>query len=293
MNRSNTPLLTIFSIPKAFSGHNCIIQRNAIKSWQLLGQVEIILFGNDPGVLEIAREMNIRHFPKIETTDQGTPYLDKAFQVAIQSARGKLMMYINCDIILLSGLFEKLSKVDLSMFLLNGRRWDMTITEELDFGKGWETRLRQQIKQDGKLHGYSGIDYFIFPKNFPHDLPHFVVGRPCWDNWLIWHAKKQHIPIIDATETVTAIHQNHDYLHSKFGEKDRVGGPETKKNYVLSGGFARMLSIREADYLLTTKGLIRPPLLRSFFTWISRFQFWQLLLSFKRKMQSIYFGYDL
>ena len=43
-------MITIFSTPKPFSGHNEIIQRNALQSWKRLHQdIEILLFGDDEG----------------------------------------------------------------------------------------------------------------------------------------------------------------------------------------------------------------------------------------------------
>jgi hypothetical protein len=41
---STLPLLSLFSVPKAFADHAGVIQRNAIQSWARLGpNVEIIL----------------------------------------------------------------------------------------------------------------------------------------------------------------------------------------------------------------------------------------------------------
>ena len=38
-----------------------------------------------------------------------------------------------------------------------------------------------------------------------------MIGRPGYDNWLIWRARRSRIPVIDATKELTAVHQNHDY----------------------------------------------------------------------------------
>ena len=44
-------LITIFSIPKAFSGEIDVIQRNAVRSWRALGpDVQVILLGDEEGV---------------------------------------------------------------------------------------------------------------------------------------------------------------------------------------------------------------------------------------------------
>jgi len=59
-------MLTIFATPKAFRGHIDVIQRNAIKSWTLLSiNPEIILFGDDEGTPEVAREFGLQHIPAV------------------------------------------------------------------------------------------------------------------------------------------------------------------------------------------------------------------------------------
>ena len=53
-------MITIFTIPKPFKGHINTIQRNAIQSWmQLKPECEIILFGDDYGVSDIAKEFGL------------------------------------------------------------------------------------------------------------------------------------------------------------------------------------------------------------------------------------------
>jgi len=65
-NQKGKRLLTIFSIPKAFAGHNGIIQNNAIQSWVRLSPAcQVILFGDDPGVAEAARRFGVVHVPDI------------------------------------------------------------------------------------------------------------------------------------------------------------------------------------------------------------------------------------
>ena len=76
-------MLTIFTIPKSFQDNINVIQRNAIKSWlKLYPKCEVILFGDDEGVAEVAREFNVLHIPEIEKTEKGTPLLSSAIDSA-------------------------------------------------------------------------------------------------------------------------------------------------------------------------------------------------------------------
>ena len=90
--------------------------------------------------------------------------------------------------------------------------------------------------------------------------------------------------VVDITEFSTVVHQNHDYSHSRFGEKKRVGGPEWNQNIKIAGGLTKMLTLRDADWILTTKELKRPLLLSRVFSLISLFYPWRVLLAVKRKI---------
>ncbi len=282
-------MLTIFSIPKPFCGQNALAQHNAIQSWlKLEGDNEIILFGDDEGVAAAARKYQLEHCPEIQKNEFGTPLVSSAFELARQKAKNDILLFLNADIILVSDFMAAIKSISQQSYLLIGRRWDLEWQNKIDYqGHNWEEELKREVELKGKLHGYSGIDYMVFPKKIDFNMPSFAIGRQGWDNWLIWKVKKLGMLVIDATEVVTAIHQNHNYAHSRYGNKDRVGGPETIKNYALAGGFTNMLSIREADLVLTKNGLKKPVILRRMTTLMNKFYLWRLFLSIKRKIQSL------
>ena len=66
------------------------------------------------------------------------------------------------------------------------------------------------------------------------------------------------IPFIDATGAVTAVHQNHDYAYLKFGAAQSQG-VEKRRNIELAGGFHRLSTLREADWVLRDGKVSRPP----------------------------------
>jgi len=282
-------MISIFAIPKPFQGHINIIQRNAIQSWIALNpKCEIILFGDDYGIADVAKEFNIRHVSEIKKNEFGTPILSSAFSSAQKLAKNNILMYTNSDIIFFQDLIEAIQKIDKPLFLICGRRWDLDVTEEIDFEDGeWTARLKGKVKKEGKRHGLSGMDYFIFPRNLV-EMPPFAVGRPGWDTWLIYDMRLRRVPVIDATEAIMVIHQNHDFLHSKFGEEKRVGGPEWQKNIEIAGGLTNMLTLRDADWILDKNGLRRPDFPMRLFSMFSLFYPWRLLLAVKRKLQNIW-----
>ena len=254
-------MLSIFSVPKPFLGHIGIIQRNAILSWsRLYPACEIILCGDEPGTKEIAAQVKAKYIPDIARNEYGTPLLDSMFDHATCTASHRLMCYVNADIILPSESIHAVQRIRFRQFLMVGQRWDLDLREPWDFdGPDWEERLHRYVADNGVLHPPSGSDYFVFPRDSEIGrLPPFSVGRPGWDNWLIYHARSLRIPVIDATPMVTVVHQNHGYGHvpNKVGETWE--GPEADYNRDLIGSWDRAFTLADANWVLTSEGPRRP-----------------------------------
>lgn len=250
-------MLTLFATPKPFSGHIRLIQRNAIRSWLSLDpKCDIILFGDDEGTGKAAAEFGVRHIPKVNCNEFGTPLLDSLFQMAQDLAKYRVMAYVNADIILLDDFVRAVQRIQRPSFLMVGQRRDIEINVELDFGNpNSQSQLRCDINKRSVLHGRTGIDYFVFDRGLFRDIPPFAIGRTAWDNWLIYRARSLGVPVIDATEVITAVHQNHDYLHHADGAEGVWKGPESKYNSGLSGTVKHAFSIADATCVLTKNGL--------------------------------------
>lgn len=250
-------MLTIFSTPKPFKGHIKTIQTNAFQSWvSLRPACEVILFGDEEGSAEVAADLGIRHIPEVGCNEYGTPLISSMFEIAQDVASYQLMCYVNADIILMSDFLLAIRQIQWQSFLLVGQRWDVDIKDLLDFSKlDWEEQLRTRLAESGRLHGRSGLDYFIFPCGLFHDIPPFAVGRPAWDNWLVYKARSLRLPVIDATKMVTAIHQNHAYSHHPMGKEGAWKGPDAERNRELTGGKDFAFHMDYATFVLTPQGL--------------------------------------
>ena len=209
-------MLTLFSIPKSFVGHIGVIQRNAIASWKLLHPaVEVILVGEDKGTAEVAAEFSCRYLPEVSRNASGTPLVSGVFAAAEQAAAYKTMVYVNADIILMSDFIAAINRLPSTKSLLCGERWDMDITESIDFTQPeWEPALREEARLKGRAHGLTGIDYFLFERGLFNPIPDLAIGRCYWDHWLLYQARNNGADIIDASNDVLAIHQNHNYGHA-------------------------------------------------------------------------------
>ena len=145
-------MLTIFATPKSFRGHFAVIQRNAIRSWTLLRPTcEVILMGDEEGTAEIASEFSLRHIPNIRCNAQGTPLVSALFEKAQQVGVHDVLCYVNSDIILMSDFTRAVQRVinQRNRFLLVGHRWNLDVSEMLEFKPDWEDKLRNQVRKVG------------------------------------------------------------------------------------------------------------------------------------------------
>ena len=253
-------MLTFFTIPKAFRGHIDIIQRNAIRSWQLLEpRCEVLLMGDDPGTAEVAEEFGVRNIANVAKNSAGTPLVSSVFAKAQAAASHSRLCYVNADIILMSDFLQAVCSATLknSRSLLVGRRWDVDIREPFNFSQGWENRLKAYLSQHGKLHGHSGIDYFVFPNGLWPEIPPFAIGRGSWDNWLIYQAKTEGALVIDLTREARVAHQNHDYAHIRDATGSLFMGVEATRNLGLAGGYSHLYTLTDASHELTSRGIRR------------------------------------
>ncbi len=252
--------LTIFTAPKPFvDPHIDIIQRNAIQSWLQMGpDVEVLLIGDEAGIAETAAHLDVSHLNGARQNKQGTPLVSSIFQIAREAAQADLLLFANTDILLFPetlDLAEK-AKQQAKEFALVGQRYDLDIPQSIDFSIGWPERLRADVKARGRLHPLGGSDYFLFPRHLFTNIPDFAIGRAGWDNWMIYHAVTQSWPAINATPSLMAIHQNHDYSHLA-DDKNHQRHPETFANAELAGGMRKMYMLLDVDNELVN-GEIRP-----------------------------------
>lgn len=254
---------TIFFCPKPFvDPHDIVIQRNAIQSWVRINpRPEIILLGDEVGNAAVAQEFDLIHLPDVKLNAFNTPMLDSLFSIAEEHATHDILCYVNADIIFLQDLSDTIMKVNTlaNEFLVVGRRIDFDQRVLIDFSKpNSMDLLKKQVCIRGVLHNFGGIDFFVFKKGSLGLLPPFAIGRPYWDNWMIWRAFSKGIPIIDITLQTKVVHQNHGYVHVKKEHNDdpfKWIGPEARNNKQFIDSWLHQLSIKHATYQLTKEGL--------------------------------------
>lgn len=251
-------MLTFCTTAKPFEGHSRVIQRNALKSWTLLDpRVEVILFGDDSGAAEVSREFGLRHEPQVDRNKFGTKRLDYIFRQSQEIAYHDIICYINCDIILPHSFSVALQQVSAHhhKFLMVGRRWDADIAQLLEFSSpNWESIVLDFARTSGVQRTGDAVDYFAFRRGLYTAIPPLVVGRIWWDHWLVWRACKDGAAVVDVSDLVTAVHQNHSYGYHPVGASGVWTDEQARENYSLAGGQWHLYTIDDATHILDSKG---------------------------------------
>jgi hypothetical protein len=246
------PAHSLFAVPKAFVGDARRIQLNAIRSWCKLQDVELLLLGDSPGVADVAATFGATHIPSIAVSDAGAPLVSDVFARAAGWAAARSLIYVNADILLPPETAAVIARVRrmLPTALCIGQCVNADVDADLD---GWEA----DIARGAPLRGAGGIDYLAFVPSVFAEVPPFSLGRAYYDNWLLWHAYRAGVPIVDLTEVVPAIHQNHEYGHVAGGRSESYEGVDAQRNLALAGGRLHLFNIDDATHRMTPKGLRR------------------------------------
>ena len=192
-------MITIFTIPKDYTATASIAQRNAVGSWlaspALAGwqaPPQVILMGPATGAAEHAADTGVEHVSCLQTNAYGTPLLSHAFNAAAKRSKYSVLCYLNADIILtpafVAAVTRLLAVTGSQRWLAVARRKTLEVAGLLCFdAPGWCDRLTED--DSGVLDSPGSIDCFLVPLTaLPREMPPFVVGRPCWDNWMIYDA---------------------------------------------------------------------------------------------------------
>ncbi len=219
---------------------------------------QVIICGDEAGCRETASEFGLDHAPNVDRNAFGTPLLSSVFERGRQRARFDRLCYANSDLILFADFLDAIGVVGETWprWLAVGEATNLDVPGELESVADFDGVYRRALTS-GALRGRQWIDFFVFSKDAVGRLPDFAVGRPCWDNWMIWRARGQRIPVVDITRATLVVHQTHAYDHVLDATGERWEGPEADRNRELAGGdeVARF-SLDEATHRLTGEGLV-------------------------------------
>jgi len=254
-------VLTVFAVPKPFAGHIGVIQRNAVRSWRALHpECQILLCGDEAGSAEAAFELGVERLLDVDTNEFGTPLLSSVFASVEMRADHDLLCYVNADMLLFPDLVDAVRRVTgaCDRFLVVGETFDLEVSRDLAVDAAEAQRLEERARAEGTRRGRKAIDFFVFRRGTLGEVLDFAVGRPCWDNWVIWRARSLRMPVVDVTDVATVIHQSHEYGHVQHVRGSRWEGPEGDANFELMRWEERRFSLDDATHVALQDGGLAP-----------------------------------
>jgi predicted SAM-dependent methyltransferase len=212
-------MISFFTTTKNFTGINATNQLNAIRSWLASPfNAEVIIFGKSEGFEQLGSHPNLKFFDQVKVSESGAPYANEMFDMISRKAKHDICCFINADILLTDKFFLDVIAVHTavkSRYMIVGERIDVDVKKEILFSKNWEHKFIEEHESSFVPHPPAGSDFFVFPKGQFHsgNMPELLIGRPGWDLWMIYNARKTNLKTIDLSFSVRPYHLNHDYSH--------------------------------------------------------------------------------
>ena len=172
-----------------------------------------MLFPNESSVIDECNQAGVTALPLSVVAADGIPVLKYMYRDVMNLFNTSFYAFSNGDILFTETLIHTLAQIinstteDMSKpILIVGQRTNVE-NVTLDEGSDWENITRIS-KSRGKLFTGWAEDYFITPPSFLWtEVPEVVIGRRAYDNWLVYNSRKVKHNVIDATNTILAVHQ--------------------------------------------------------------------------------------
>ena len=207
-------LLTIFTT-WMYDKEKISLNNRTLQNWKSLPSVNVIVFSNCSKVQQISKRAGWTVLPVIQEAAD-CPVLPSMFLEAQHKFDSTFYGYANGDLLFSDGLVKTLQKIrcefrDKKKLLIVGKRTNVfaSLLTELNSQLGKE--VEEYVVKYGERFQPDALDYFITDQFFPWEnfLP-LVVGRRAYDNWVLAFARHKNFTVIDASDSVTCLHQTLD-----------------------------------------------------------------------------------
>jgi len=268
--------LILFSSPKPRLTNTEAVQISAFRSWRrIFPKARILLFGDGVTWESFARDEGLELAGPLPLGVEGGEVIQFLFERISDLAGDGMAIYLNSDILLDPSAHAAVASLESVQgpWLASARRcclgeWVGPILEN---EKDWHT-FYQRVREKSVWGEACAMDVFLFRGLSFKTMPPFLIGHRGWDNWMIYHARSQNIPVIDISAAMRIIHCDHDYSYAKGNSApSRRDGPLEEANLKMLGGEEKLFHLGHATHQLrhqkVTPCLGWSPLQRSLEIW--------------------------
>ncbi|RNE98865.1 glycosyl transferase family 2 [Trypanosoma rangeli] len=217
-----------------------LIANRTLFNWALLKGIQPVVFtdnaldhalieqiNQDLAVMAIGRRIDVIKNFEIHGKFGLPTYRGLFLRVLTAYPNAQIVMYSNMDILYARSVLETMEAVryyfcareerkgTFKGWFAVGRRTNFDISLNWSLGTNWEKDVEVSFGTPGVLFQSLSEDYFAMSRSMFDwkNIPDFVVGGTGFDNWLttqaVARARAGRALAVEATLTLTAIHQNH------------------------------------------------------------------------------------
>jgi len=236
------------TIPRSFIDTYLTPQVNALNMIRNYDpSANIVLYSDDDGVKDYASK-NLYHAPDVVIKKGRLPLVNEALKYCAINFPECYICYINSDMLLVGNTKELINYIDKRFsgnFIATGYRCNLHIDTVIKSNEIPDLLTKCSCKKTKGRH--SALDVFIFKSDIFRllSMPNFRVGRPGWDNWLAAKCRILGFALIDISNVVTLVHQEHPPAHVQGTWK--VSWPIWKEH-----GISHFASLLECNYRVTS-----------------------------------------
>lgn len=192
------------------------LNNRTLQNWRSLHGINVIVFSNCSKVKLISEQAGWTVLPVIREA-AACPILPDMFLEAQRKFRSTYYGYANGDLLFTDGLMKTLEKIFCKFqndkkILIVGRRTNVNSSLLSGINSQFGDEVEDYAIKYGERFQPDALDYFITNTLFPWEnfLP-LAVGRRGYDNWVLAYARLNNFTVIDASDSVTCLHQTLDW----------------------------------------------------------------------------------
>jgi len=274
---------------RPFAGDIETVQMQAINNWlRITPRCEIILVVDEESTTaKKVGGLGVKIID-VKRSISGVPLLDSMFEEVVKIAKYDVICYITADILLSKDFSDEILKFHNNAFSKFGNyagiscRYDL-LDKDILKGDLTDDEYYNLCLKHSKKRRRSGIDLWVLHKKTKVTYLPFPIGRCLTDNWFVSYCKYNSIKVVDFSEQIKIVHQNH-------------GKPAHKSPYFLvekiichllfEDAAQKAMDIYDADYLYFDSKFHKPRGLRLLFSKLSKFYPYRVILGIRRKSRN-------
>jgi len=204
-----------------FKGPFDTIQRSALYSWQAHG-IKTIAPLNEVGLKDAGTPFNVTFVEGVKRARElgfpnQSPIMPDLISKCLPLIDTQLVAFINSDIIITDSFSDSLSKIIAKYgydIYLVGSRNNIILNYVVNSPETYKkVQQEKKVSYDHSTSSDILITSKFIMRRISKEMPDFILGRFCWDNWLHLFGQLNMPKRFNCSQAVPILHCEHGYGH--------------------------------------------------------------------------------